>query len=73
MGKLEKLLPSDKFMRVHKAFIINSSLILEIVKTGNSSQAILKNGKKIPISKRKKNILLSKLIPIITTNLSIKI
>ena len=63
LGKLEQMLPSDKFIRVHKAFIVKTSLISEIVQIGNSHQAILKNGKRIPISKRQKSVLLRKLIP----------
>lgn len=64
LEKLEKLLPCDKFMRVHKAFIVKTYLITEIVQIGNFHQAILKNGKRIPISKRKKCVLLSKLITV---------
>ena len=64
LEKLEKLLPSVKFMRVHKAFIVKTSLITEIVQIGNFHQAILKNGKRIPISKRKKSVLLGKIITI---------
>lgn len=61
LDKLEQILPSDKFMRVHKAFILKTSFISEIIQIGTSHQAILKNGKRIPISKRKKRALLSKL------------
>lgn len=64
LEKLEKLLPWDKFMRVHKAFIVKTSLITEIFQIGNSHQAILKNGIRIPISKRKKSVLLGNLIAI---------
>lgn len=64
LEKLEKILPCDKFMRVHKAFIVKTTLITEIVQTGNSHQAILKNGKRFPISKRKRSVLLSKIIKI---------
>lgn len=63
LGSLEKLLPCDKFMRVHKAFIVKTSFISEIIQIGNSHQALLKNGKRIPISKRKKSVLFSKIIP----------
>lgn len=62
LEKLEKLLSSDKFMRVHKAFIIKTSLITDIVQIGNSYHAILRNGKRIPISKRRKSILLNKVL-----------
>jgi two-component system LytT family response regulator len=63
LEKLENILPSNEFIRVHKSFIIKISFLSEIVQIGNSHQAILKNGKRIPISKRKKSILLNKLIP----------
>ena len=64
LEKLEKILPCDKFLRVHKAFIVKTSLITEIVQIGNSYQAILENGKRVPISKRKKSVLLGKIITI---------
>ncbi|MBP7315605.1 MAG: LytTR family transcriptional regulator DNA-binding domain-containing protein [Chitinophagaceae bacterium] len=64
LEKLEKILPCDKFLRVHKAFIVKTSLITEIVQIGNSYQAILENGKRVPISKRKKSVLLGNLITI---------
>ena len=64
LEKLEKILPCDKFLRVHKAFIVKTSLITEIVQIGNSYQAILENGKRVPISKRKKSVLRGNLITI---------
>lgn len=64
LEKLEKLLPCDKFMRVHKAFIVKTSLITEIVQIGNFHYVILRDGKRIPISKRKRKVFLSKSITI---------
>jgi len=45
MRKLEDSLPSDKFMRVHKSFIINLGVIAQIAK----GSVILEGGKVIPV------------------------
>ncbi len=52
IGDYEKLLPSNVFFRIHKTYIINLNVIIEITKK-NGYACELKNGQSLPISKRK--------------------
>lgn len=55
LKSFEKILPKLNFLRVHKGYIVNRSCIQKFIK--NDSQLLLKNGKRIPLAKRKKNLL----------------
>lgn len=61
LDELEKQLPKNKFFRVHKSFIVNLNEVSEIIQSGKTQLAILKNKKAIPISKRRNRLLLCKL------------
>jgi two-component system LytT family response regulator len=54
LGKYEELLPEKLFFRVHKSYIVNMSMIAQVIsKDGNSVKLI--NGTEIPISGRRLN------------------
>ena len=48
LAYLEKALPQEKFLRVHRSLIVNMDFLERIE---NNNTAILKNGKKIPVSR----------------------
>lgn len=50
---LEELLPPTHFYRTHKSFLVNIYFIAKYIK-GEESYLLLRNGKKIPVSVRKK-------------------
>jgi two-component system, LytTR family, response regulator len=53
---------SDKsLLRVHKSYIVNVNSIAEIKIESGGLTALLFNGKTIPVSKRRKNVLLEHL------------
>ena len=55
MNQVEKQLPSNQFSRVHKSVIANLELVTELKSTGQGEfELVLKNGAKIPISRRLK-------------------
>jgi two-component system, LytTR family, response regulator len=56
IGDIEKLLPSNNFIRVHDSFIINITCIVKILK-GKSGTILLNDNTEIPISNRRKNVL----------------
>ena len=52
MGYLAKALPPDSFIRVHRSYIVNLTMILRLeAMTKDSLIAILQNGVKVPVSK----------------------
>lgn len=57
MKEIEKLLQNDNFIRIHQSYLVNVQFIKAIRKR-STSELILKNGECLPISNRKKNILL---------------
>lgn len=56
--ELEKLLPMNEFLRVHRGYIVKLTEIIEIIVKGNSCFLQLKSGKLIPLARRRKNSLL---------------
>ncbi len=56
MKSFEKKLPQDKFLRVHKSYIVN----LEKVQKFNSKSVEL-DGRQVPLSRNKKNVLIEAL------------
>ncbi|GAB5554458.1 MAG: LytTR family DNA-binding domain-containing protein [Saprospiraceae bacterium] len=57
----EGLLPEDSFFRTHQSFMVNIQSVKKILKE-DGGFALLENGKKIPISRRKKEAFLKKLM-----------
>ncbi len=51
---LEKILPPDIFIRVHKSYIVNYKKIVEFIRTGNG-ELVLSNEQVIPVSRTHKN------------------
>jgi 4-amino-4-deoxy-L-arabinose transferase-like glycosyltransferase len=50
MKHTEDLLPADKFLRIHRSFIVNACHISRIERYGEQQQVVLLNGEKIKIS-----------------------
>jgi two-component system LytT family response regulator len=57
---LENLCPSEKFMRVHKSYIVNIDEIQEYLRQGGG-ELVLSNGMVIPVSRTHKNEVLEAL------------
>lgn len=53
LGELEKLLPEEVFLRVHRTFIINVNQIASYLRT-KVGLIVMKNGAEVPISSEKK-------------------
>ncbi|WP_295769338.1 LytTR family DNA-binding domain-containing protein [uncultured Mucilaginibacter sp.] len=56
----EELLPAPFFLRTHQSYLVNRRFISSVDRSGF---VVLKNEEKIPISLRRKNDVLTKLIP----------
>lgn len=54
--EIEEILPEEQFFRVHNSYIINVSKVKEFLKT--DSYVVLDSGKKIPVSRNRKNTFL---------------
>lgn len=55
---MEGLMQKNKFLRVHKSFVVNTNYISEYVK-GDGGEIIMTNNKSIPVSRSHKSQLLS--------------
>ncbi len=53
---LEDILPSHKFFRVHKSYVVNASHISEVMMNMESNVVKLSNGITLPISREKKHL-----------------
>lgn len=60
LGEYEALLPSGIFIRIHHHSIVNINYVHKYVK-GRGGYVVLKNGKTIPVSSRKKDDFFDKL------------
>ncbi len=56
----EELLSDCNFVRVHKSFLINLEHIKEYIR-GEGGSLILSNGKEVEVSRRKKDVLMTKM------------
>ena len=61
MKEYENLLPEETFFRTHQSYIVNIKMVKKVLKE-DGGYALLKNGKKIPISRRKKDAFVKMLI-----------
>jgi len=52
LTKLQQVLP-DRFVRVHKSYIVNSSQISGFKQTGNNAEVVLNDGLLVPVSRSK--------------------
>lgn len=59
LGEYEKLLPENYFTRIHDKYIINLNYIKEYIK-GSGGDAVLENGKEIPVATRRKEEFLAR-------------
>jgi two-component system LytT family response regulator len=57
----EEILPQNTFYRLHQSYIINVQFVKKILKE-DGGYALLSNGKKIPISRRRKEGLISMML-----------
>lgn len=57
----EEILPEDSFFRMHQSYIVNIKQVKKVLKE-DGGFALLENGTKIPISRRKKEAFLKKLM-----------
>ncbi|TVR76652.1 MAG: DNA-binding response regulator [Chitinophagaceae bacterium] len=60
LKKMEELLPTETFFRIHKSVLVNLNHISEY-KRGDGYSVILTNGKKLPVSHRKNESLVKRL------------
>jgi two-component system LytT family response regulator len=58
-NSFQKQIPDNLFVRVHQSYLININYVDQYIKS--SSNIILKNGVHLPVSVRKKDLLLKKL------------
>ncbi|WP_398455758.1 LytR/AlgR family response regulator transcription factor [Sphingobacterium thalpophilum] len=56
----EELLPSPYFLRTHQSYLVNRKYITGV---NRSEYIVLKNKEEIPISSRRKNVILNQLFP----------
>lgn len=54
IGGYEKILPNDLFFRVHQSHIVNFSFVEQFLKE-DGGYALMEDGSKIPVSRRKKD------------------
>ncbi len=54
IGEYETVLNEYQFKRVHTSYIVNKSYVESIIKNDDKLELILKNGYKIPVSRRRK-------------------
>jgi len=54
---IERLMPKQQFLRVHKSFVVNTKYILEYVR-GDGGAIVMINKKNIPVSRTHKEELL---------------
>ncbi len=59
LGEYETILPAGTFIRIHHHFIVNIKYIEKYVK-GRGGYVVLKDGKSLPVSSRKKDWFFSK-------------
>ncbi|MCI2228277.1 LytTR family DNA-binding domain-containing protein [Polaribacter sp. MSW13] len=57
LGEYQKILDPKVFFRVHHRYLVNINMVTNIHKTNGTNYCELKNGKKIPIAKRRQDLL----------------
>jgi two-component system LytT family response regulator len=60
LGDVEELLPPEIFQRIHHSTLVNTSFILQFLRT-DGGYVVLKNGEKLSVSKAKKEMLMARL------------
>jgi len=58
LGEYEDLLADHGFLRIHKSFLVNARYVTKVDRDG---LLLMKDGKQLTISKRKKEIVMSAL------------
>lgn len=53
LKEFEEMLPEPDFFRVHQSHIINTAFVVKVLK-GEGDHAVMKDGEKIPVSRRRK-------------------
>ena len=64
LESLEILLPEKKFFRIHRGYLVNLEEVDEILPGRTPTIAVLKDGKKLPISKRRRKALIEYIDPL---------
>ena len=59
LGEYEKMFDSNKFVRIHRSYLVNLDKIVEFDK--KSGNVILENGKTVEVSRNRKDYLIEKL------------
>lgn len=63
LGYYEDILPAEKFIRIHHSCIVNVISVDCYIKEGAGGTVVMKDGKKLAVSQRKKEEVVSRLIP----------
>ena len=61
LNKFEEILDPSIFIRIHRSYIVNLNFIKQF-STVDGYEILLKNGTKLPVSRRKKDLLLEHLM-----------
>jgi len=61
LNELEKLLDAEQFIRIHRSYTVNINFIKKISTEDGAYDVILEDGKRLPVSRRKKDSLFEKL------------
>ncbi len=64
LERLEALLPKKVFFRIHRGYLVNLQEVDEIIPGRTPTSVILTDGKKLPISKRRRKALIDRIDPI---------
>ena len=60
LGDIEELLPPELFLRIHHSFLVNNTCIAQFLRT-DGGMVVLKTGQKLPVSKSKKDLIMTRL------------
>lgn len=64
LQRLEALLPGKSFFRIHRGYLVNLMEVDEIIPGHTPTNVVLKDGRKLPISKRRRKALIDLIDPI---------
>lgn len=62
LGTFDYLEQDERFFRVHQSFIINMNYVRQFLRHSDGEFAVLSDGTKIPVARRKKELFLDKMM-----------